>query len=75
MKEKTLMDKLKRFHNYATERALKTFAQTMLGVITASAAMSIIDVDFAQALGVSALATLMSLLTSVLQYDRKPVSE
>lgn len=69
------MDKLKRFHNYATERAVKTFAQTMLGVITASAAMSIIEVDFAQALGVSALATLMSLLTSVLQYDRKPVSE
>ena len=69
------MDKLKRFHQYATERAVKTFAQTMLGVITASAAMSIIDVDFAQALGVSALATLMSLLTSVLQYDRKPLSE
>jgi len=69
------MDKLKRFHEYATERAVKTFAQTMLGVITASAAMSIIDVDFAQALGVSALATLMSLLTSVLQYDRKPSSE
>jgi hypothetical protein len=75
MKEKTLMDKLKKFHNYATERAIKTFAQTMLGVITASAAMSIIDVDFGQTLGVSALATLMSLLTSVLQYDRKPVSE
>ena len=69
------MDKIKRFHDYATERAVKTFAQTMLGVITASAAMSIIDVDFAQALGVSALATLMSLLTSVLQYDRKPSSE
>jgi hypothetical protein len=69
------MDKLKRFHEYATERAVKTFAQTMLGVITASAAMSIIDVDFAQALGVAALATLMSLLTSVLQYDRKPSSE
>lgn len=69
------MDKLMRFHQYATERAVKTFAQTMLGVITASAAMSIVDVDFAQALGVSALATLMSLLTSVLQYDRKPSSE
>ncbi len=69
------MDKLKRFHNYATERAVKTFAQTMLGVITASAAMSIIEVDFGQALGVAALATLMSLLTSVLQYDRKPVAE
>jgi hypothetical protein len=68
------MDKLKQFHTYATERAVKTFAQTMLGVITASAAMSIVDIDFAQALGVSALATLMSLLTSVLQYDRKPSS-
>jgi hypothetical protein len=69
------MDKLRRFHEYATERAVKTFAQTMLGVITASSAMSIIEVDFGQALGVSALATLMSLLTSVLQYDRKPVAE
>lgn len=64
------MDKLKKFHAYATERAVKTFAQTMLGVITASAALSIVDVDFGQALGVAALATLMSLLTSVLQYDR-----
>ena len=69
------MDKLMRSHEYATERAVKTFAQTMLGVITASAAMSIVEVDFVQALGVSALATLMSLLTSVLQYDRKPSSE
>jgi len=68
------MDKLKQFHKYATERAVKTFAQTMLGVITASAALSIVDVDFVQAAGVSALATLMSLLTSVLQYDRKPSS-
>ena len=69
------MDKLMQFHEYATERAIKTFAQTMLGVITASSALSIVDVDFAQTIGVAALATLMSLLTSVLQYDRKPVSE
>lgn len=69
------MNKLKQFHNYATERAIKTFAQTMLGIITASAAMSIVDVDFGQAVGVAALATLMSLLTSVLQYDRKQVAE
>jgi len=68
------MDKLKQFHTYATERAVKTFAQTMLGVITASAALSIIDINFVEVLGVSALATLMSLLTSVLQYDRKPSS-
>ena len=63
------MDKLKRYHAYATERAVKTFAQTMLGIITASAAVSIIEVDFQQALGVAGLATLMSLLTSVLTYD------
>jgi anti-anti-sigma regulatory factor len=69
------MDKLKQFHAYATERAVKTFAQTALGVITASAALSIIDINFVEVLGVSALATLMSLLTSVLQYDRKPMSE
>ena len=69
------MDKVRAYFEYSTERAVKTFAQTMLGVITASAAMSIIEVDFVQALGVSALATVMSLLTSVLQYDRKPVSE
>jgi len=69
------MDKIKQFHRYATERAVKTFAQTALGVITASTALSIIDVDFAQIIGVAALATLMSLLTSVLQYDRKPSSE
>jgi hypothetical protein len=69
------MNKIKMFHAYATERALKTFAQTMLGVITASAALSIVDIDFAQTLGVAALAALMSLLTSVLQYDRKPMSE
>jgi len=68
------MDKLKQFHTYASERAVKTFAQTMLGVITASAALSIIDINFVEVLGVSALATLMSLLTSVLQYDRKPSS-
>ena len=74
-KRRVMMDKLKQFHQYATERAIKTFAQTMLGAITASTALSIIDIDFGQTLGVAALATLMSLLTSVLQYDRKPSSE
>jgi hypothetical protein len=69
------MDKLKAFHHYATERAIKTFAQTVLGIITATAALSIIDIDFPQAVGVAALATLMSLLTSVLTYDKEPVKE
>lgn len=68
------MDKLKRFHAYATERAVKTFAQTMLASISVGA-VGLFDVDWVNALSISALALVMSLLTSVLQYDRKPVSE
>ena len=68
------MDKLKRYHEYATERAVKTFAQTMLASISVGA-VGLLDVDWLNALSISALALVMSLLTSVLQYDRKPVSE
>jgi hypothetical protein len=64
------MDKLKQYTDYAVERAVKTLAQTALAVITASAALSLVDVDFAQVIGVAALAGLMSLLTSVLTYDK-----
>jgi hypothetical protein len=64
------MDKLKKYSDYAIERAVKTLAQTAVAVITASAALSIVDVDFGQLVGVSALAGLMSLLTSVLTYDK-----
>jgi hypothetical protein len=69
------MEKLKRFHNYATERAIKTVAQTLIAFITASSALSIVDLDFGQALGVAALAGVMSLLTSVLTYDKEPSKE
>jgi hypothetical protein len=69
------MDKLKRFHNYATERAIKTVAQTLIAFITASSALSIVDLDFIQALGVAALAGVMSLLTSILTYDKEPSKE
>jgi uncharacterized membrane protein YdfJ with MMPL/SSD domain len=65
------MNKLKQYADYSVERAVKTVAQTAVAVITASAALSILDVDFVQVLGVSALAGLMSLLTSVLTYDRE----
>lgn len=68
------MDKLKRFHEYATERALKTWAQTALATIGVGAA-GILSVDWVNVLSVSSLALVMSLLTSVLQYDRKPVAE
>jgi tRNA A37 threonylcarbamoyladenosine dehydratase len=68
------MEKLKRFHEYATERAIKTFAQSALAVISVGG-VGIIDVDWANVMSVSLLAMVMSLLTSVLQYDRPKVSE
>jgi hypothetical protein len=68
------MDKIKRFHAYATERALKTFAQTALATISVGAT-GIFSVDWVNVSSVSALAMVMSLLTSVLQYDRVPVGE
>jgi len=68
------MDKLKRYHEYATERAIKTFAQTALATIGVGA-VGIFEVDWVNVLSVSALALIMSLLTSVLQYDRVPVAE
>lgn len=68
----TPMDKLMKFHAYATERAVKTFAQTALATIGVGAA-GIVDVDWVNVLSVASLSLVMSLLTSVLQYDRKPV--
>ena len=65
------MDKLKQFHEYATERALKTVAQTAIAMITASAALSVTDVDWIHVVGVAELAGIMSLLTSVLAYDKE----
>lgn len=68
------MDKLKRFHAYATERAIKTFAQTALATISVGA-VGLFDVDWPNVLSVSTLALVMSLLTSVLQYDRPKVED
>lgn len=69
------MKKLKLYLDYSVERAIKTLAQTLIAFITASSALSIVDIDFVQALGVAALAALMSLLTSVLTYDKEPSKE
>ena len=69
------MEKLKRYADYSIERAIKTVAQTLIAFITASSALSIVDLDFNQALGVAALAGVMSLLTSVLTYDKEPSKE
>jgi hypothetical protein len=67
------MDKLKKFWGYGAERAVKTFAQTALATIGVGAA-GIVEVDWVNVTSVAALALVMSLLTSVLQYDRKPVA-
>jgi len=64
------MDKLKAYWDYAGERAIKTLAQVAIATIGVNA-VGILDVDWAQVASVSALAGVMSLLTSVLQYDKK----
>jgi len=66
------MDKIRAYFDYATERAAKTIAQTALATIGGTA-LGVMDVNWISVLSISALAGIMSLLTSVLQYDRKPV--
>ena len=63
------MDKLKNYFDFAGERAVKTLAQVALATIGVNAA-GLLDVDWVQVLSVSALAGVMSLLTSVLTYDK-----
>lgn len=53
-----------RFWKAAGERAIKTLAQTLVALIGTSA-VSIIDLDWAQMLGVSLTATVLSILSSV----------
>ena len=65
------MEKVKKYADFAVERAVKTVAQTAIAMITASAALSLMDVDFLQVVGVAGLAGVMSLLTSVLTYDKE----
>ena len=67
------MDKWIAYWNFAGERALKTCAQVALATIGVTAA-GIMDVDWLQVLSVSALAGIMSLLTSVLTYDKADLS-
>jgi hypothetical protein len=63
------MDKLKAYWNFAGERAVKTVAQVAIATIGVTAA-GIIEVDWVQVLSVSALAGVMSLLTSVITFDK-----
>jgi len=64
------MDKWKKYWDFATERAVKTVAQVALAGMLAGS--GILDVDWVQIASVSLLAGIMSLLTSVLTYDKEP---
>jgi hypothetical protein len=64
------MDKLRAYWDYSAERAVKTIAQSALASIGVGAA-GIVDVDWTQVASVAALAGIMSLLTSVLVYDKE----
>ena len=54
------------FRRGAGERAVKTFAQALLAIL-GTGAVGILDVDWVGALSAAALATLVSLLTSISQ--------
>lgn len=56
------------FWRGASERAIKTFCQSLLAVL-ATGAVGVLDVDWVGALSAAALATLVSLLTSVSQAE------
>jgi hypothetical protein len=48
------------------ERAGKTFAQALIATLTVQGISGVLDVDWGRALSVTALATLVSVLTSLL---------
>lgn len=54
----------KAFWQGAGERAIKTFAATLAGLLTGNG-IGLLDVDWAQALSVSGLATLVSFLIAI----------
>jgi hypothetical protein len=64
-----MMDKWNKFWAYAGERSIKTVAQTALATMSVGA-VGIFDVDWVNVASVAALSGVMSLLTSVLQYDK-----
>lgn len=63
------MTKLQKYLDYAVERSIKTVAQAALATIGVGAT-GLFAVDWANVGSVALLAGVMSLLNSVLDYDR-----
>lgn len=51
------------------ERAVKTFAQALVAFILTAEVTNIVQVDWAQAAGVAALASVLSVLTSLASWN------
>jgi hypothetical protein len=64
------MDKWKAYWRFSGERALKTAVQAAISVIGVDT-MGILSVNWLNVLSVSIMAAIMSLLTSILTYDKK----
>jgi len=67
-----MKNKIINFFEYAGERALKTFAQTALAIITTSQVIGLIEIDWVQVASISGLACVMSILTSI-AFPAKPL--
>lgn len=63
------MEKWNKYWVFSGERALKTVAQVAIATIGVGT-VGIINVDWLQVASVASLAGVMSLLTSVLTYDK-----
>ena len=72
------MNKLKAFWSYAWERAAKTVAQAAVATLTVESMVDISTVNWAMVGGVAVLSGIVSLLTSVINFDfatATPVAE
>jgi hypothetical protein len=57
------------FWNYAFERAAKTVAQTAVALLTVESIIAINEIDWALVGGAAALSGVVSILTSVTNFD------